>query len=132
MKFALSLGPAQRYATPAALRLFAVCAPLMGNWKTAIPVSRVDFLCQVAHLRAYALGHAVPHHATDRSDCPNCEGGRNYSTLLAAAMRIEEQKPEIELFLENKPAVSALSILQPAFGCGSSGGCTACSSTVHA
>jgi radical SAM protein with 4Fe4S-binding SPASM domain len=113
-------------------RIKTLCSmcPANGELENGDPESPVDFLCQVAHLRAYALGHVVPHHATDGSDCPNCEGGRSHLALLEAAMRIEDQKPEIEIRLENKPAASTLNVLQPASGCGSSGGCNACS-TVH-
>jgi radical SAM protein with 4Fe4S-binding SPASM domain len=38
----------------------------------------VDFLCQVAHLRAYAFGIPVQPHG----DCEYCEGGRQYSELV--------------------------------------------------
>jgi radical SAM protein with 4Fe4S-binding SPASM domain len=38
----------------------------------------VDFLCQVAHLRAYALGVTVAAHG----DCEYCEGGNKYKDLM--------------------------------------------------
>jgi radical SAM protein with 4Fe4S-binding SPASM domain len=37
----------------------------------------VDFLCQVAHLRAYCFGIPVPPHG----DCQYCEGGNKYKML---------------------------------------------------
>ncbi len=45
----------------------------------------VDFLCRVAHLRAFALGIPVPHHGP----CPFCPGGDRHEEMaaLAAALR---------------------------------------------
>ena len=41
----------------------------------------MDFLCQVAHLRAYALGFDVPEHG----DCTCCKPGEVHDELLASA-----------------------------------------------
>jgi len=38
----------------------------------------VDFLCQVAHLRAYAFGIPVPPHG----DCEYCQGGSRYAEMM--------------------------------------------------
>lgn len=38
----------------------------------------VDFLCQVAHLRAYALGILIPPHG----ECEYCEGGSRYQEMM--------------------------------------------------
>jgi len=38
----------------------------------------VDFLCQVAHLRAYAFDILVPAHG----DCEYCEGGSRYEEMM--------------------------------------------------
>jgi radical SAM protein with 4Fe4S-binding SPASM domain len=38
----------------------------------------VDFLCQVAHLRAYAFDISIPPHG----DCEYCEGGTKYVELM--------------------------------------------------
>lgn len=46
----------------------------------------VDFLCQVAHLRAYALGVSIASHG----ECEYCEGGEKY----------EEMMEEVEALLE--------------------------------
>jgi radical SAM protein with 4Fe4S-binding SPASM domain len=108
--------------------LCSMC-PANGELENGDPESPVDFLCQVAHLRAYALGYAVPHHDAEHSKCPNCEGGRNHAVLLESAARIDLQKHGTDLLLEKKVALPALNVLQPATGCGS-GGCNACSA-VH-
>ena len=114
-------------------RIKSLCSmcPANGELENGDPESPVDFLCQVAHLRAYTLGFAVPHHDTEHTECPNCEGGGNHSALLDAATRIERQKPGIDLLLEGgRGPAPALNVLQPATGC-RSGGCNACSA-VHA
>ena len=38
----------------------------------------VDFLCQVAHLRAHAFGIPIPPHG----DCEYCEGGSRYQEMM--------------------------------------------------
>ena len=49
-----------------------------------------DFLCQVAHLRAYALGLPVESHG----QCEYCEGGARYSEMMhiAGKIKVETQK----------------------------------------
>jgi radical SAM protein with 4Fe4S-binding SPASM domain len=110
--------------------LCSMC-PANGELENGDPESPVDFLCQVAHLRAYTLGYAVPGHDTHDSSCPNCEGGHNHLALLEAAARIDLQKSgEIDLLLEGGPTSPVLNVLQTAGEC-RSGGCNACSA-VHA
>ena len=116
-------------------RIQSLCSmcPANGELENGDPESPVDFLCQVAHLRAYTLGYAVPGHDTEHDSCPNCAGGRNHTALLEAADRVEQQKSEINILLEGQPASSlpsALNVLQPVTGC-RTGGCNACA-TVHA
>lgn len=116
-------------------RIQSLCSmcPANGELENGDPESPVDFLCQVAHLRAYALGYAVPAHNTEQEDCANCAGGRNHAGLLAAADRVDQRKNEITISLEGRPAsagLSALNVLQPQNGC-RTGGCNACSA-VHA
>jgi radical SAM protein with 4Fe4S-binding SPASM domain len=113
--------------------LCSMC-PANGELENGDPESPVEFLCQVAHLRAYALGHAVPHHDTADTTCPNCAGAKNHSDLLVAAERINRTKREFNISWESKPATSAmgLNIFQPAAQTGGgcrSGGCTSCPST---
>jgi radical SAM protein with 4Fe4S-binding SPASM domain len=118
-------------------RIASLCSmcPANGELENGDPESPVDFLCQVAHLRAYALGYAVPGHATEDAACPNCAGGKNHGDLLAAAARIEQTKLEFDISWESRPAASALglNIFQPAAQGGScrGGGCTSCSAAAH-
>ena len=113
-------------------RIQSLCSmcPANGELENGDPESPVDFLCQVAHLRAYTLGYAVPEHSTEHDDCPNCAGGHHHAALLSAAGRIDHQKAEVDLLLEGRPTSPVLNVLQPATG-RRSGGCSACSA-VHA
>jgi radical SAM protein with 4Fe4S-binding SPASM domain len=46
--------------------------------------SPVDYLCQVAHLRAYCFGIPIPPHG----DCEYCEGGSRYQEILQTVRRL--------------------------------------------
>ena len=100
--------------------LCSMC-PANGELENGDPESPVSFLCQVAHLRAYALGYEVPEHG----DCECCEGGARRAELLAAAERLKNLKPETMAWIGNRPAAPALNVLQPVSGC-RSGGCNSC------
>jgi radical SAM protein with 4Fe4S-binding SPASM domain len=51
--------------------------PATGELEYDDPESPVDFLCQVAHLRAMALGAQVPEHG----DCEYCQSGSGHAGL---------------------------------------------------
>jgi len=63
--------------------------PANGELENGDPEEPVDFLCQVAHLRAYALGIRVPPHG----DCEYCEGGSSYRALMGSVSRLLESMP---------------------------------------
>jgi radical SAM protein with 4Fe4S-binding SPASM domain len=67
-------------------RIRSLCSmcPANGELENNDPESPVDFLCEVAHLRAMALGFEVPAHG----ECEFCVGGGHYSSLQDAARRI--------------------------------------------
>ena len=46
----------------------------------------VDFLCQVAHLRAYAFEIPIPPHG----DCEYCEGGGRYQEILRKVKKLNK------------------------------------------
>jgi radical SAM protein with 4Fe4S-binding SPASM domain len=46
----------------------------------------VDFLCQVAHLRAYSFGIPVEPHA----DCEYCEGGSRYAEAMQTVEKMKK------------------------------------------
>jgi radical SAM protein with 4Fe4S-binding SPASM domain len=103
--------------------LCSMC-PANGELENGDPESPVSFLCQVAHLRAFAFGHQVPEHG----DCKCCEGGVHHAELLAAAERLKHFQPDLETWPAGEPALPVLNVLQPASGCGS-GGCNSCATT---
>src|SRR5271154_7248868 len=105
--------------------LCSMC-PANGELENGDQESPVSFLCQVAHLRAYAFGYEVPEHG----DCECCEGGAHREELLAAAERLKNFKPDVSVWQGGKPTSLVLNVLQPSSGCGS-GGCGSCS-PVHA
>jgi radical SAM protein with 4Fe4S-binding SPASM domain len=81
--------------------------------------SPVDFLCEVAHLRAMALGVAVPAHG----ECECCEGGTAHAGLLKSAERIRRGEVSVGSWVPAAPAV-LLPVLQESSGRGS--GCGSC------
>jgi radical SAM protein with 4Fe4S-binding SPASM domain len=61
----------------------SVCGmcPANGELESGDPESPVDFLCEVAHLRAMALGSEVPSHGS----CDFCREGAQYARLVEAS-----------------------------------------------
>lgn len=86
----------------------------------------VDFLCQVAHLRAFALGIAVPEHG----DCGCCPGGKEHARLLESAERINQDSATLANIIPIPSSNSLLPVLDSRSGC-SSGGCTSCGSRLR-
>ncbi len=104
--------------------LKAMCGmcPANGELENGDPESPVDFLCQVAHLRAHAFGLPVRPHG----DCEYCEGHSGYQGILDAAARLQQHVPA--------PVPASRTFLPMAApkaasggGCGS-GGCSSCQS----
>jgi len=103
-------------------RLHSVCSmcPANGELENGDPESPVDFLCEVAHLRAMALGFEVPEHGS----CDYCRDGVHYSATRQSARRIAAkeidvggwQSPQVLLPILNDRASSA------GVGCGGCGG----------
>ena len=75
-------------------RIRTVCAtcPATGELENGDPESPVEFLCEIAHLRARALGFEVPHHG----DCQFCRPGATRDALEESVERIKshEANPE--------------------------------------
>jgi hypothetical protein len=90
----------------------------MGELENGDPEKPVDFLCRVAHLRAYAFGLPVERHG----ECEYCEGGVGHDELMAAATRLRRLTPQ-----NRKPMMrKGLPMLQTSSGGCSSGGCSSC------
>ena len=67
-------------------RIRSVCSmcPANGELENGDAESPVDFLCEVAHLRATVLGFEVPEHG----ECEFCRPGEKRQWILDAARRI--------------------------------------------
>lgn len=104
-------------------RIRSLCniCPATAELETGDPESPVSFLCQVAHLRAYALGLDVPEHG----DCSCCPGGADHTSLQDAAKRLKETALQPGVVVPFRPANTLLPVLQSRRGC-SEGGCSAC------
>src|SRR6266849_6608440 len=101
-------------------RIHSLCSmcPANGELENGDPESPVEFLCEVAHLRALALGLQVPPHG----DCDFCVGGSHHASAIEATKRIvakeidvgEWTSPEVLLPVLNNQNLS------------SGGGCAGC------
>src|SRR5271167_2314982 len=91
--------------------LCSMC-PANGELESGDQESPVDFLCQVAHLRAYALGYSVPEHG----DCKCCAAGEHHGDLLASAERLKNFKPDAGIRSGGRTASPVLNVLQPTSG----------------
>ena len=109
--------------------LCSMC-PANGELENGDAESPVEFLCQVAHLRAYALDSPVPEHG----DCPNCAEGTRRSALLESAKRIQaeagaqandSQAGGAREWQPRKASTAILNVLQPASAQGAA--CRSCS-----
>ncbi len=70
--------------TDCRMRAFCGMCPANAGLECGDPEQPVDFLCRVAHLRAYALGLTVPPHGA----CAYCPGGDHYGEMLRLTERI--------------------------------------------
>ncbi|MGB2626056.1 MAG: radical SAM protein [Candidatus Acidiferrum sp.] len=102
--------------------LCSMC-PAMGELESGDPETPVEFLCQIAHLRAYTLGLQVPEHG----DCPCCAGGAQHEQLTTAAERLSKETSSSSNLIRLQVVNSILPVLSAPKGCGS-GGCSSCGS----
>lgn len=103
------------------IRSICGMCPANGELEDGDPESPVEFLCQVAHLRAYALGMTVPEHG----DCACCKPGPLRSSLLESARRIQEERPNPNLWDSAELPLPALNVLQESSAV-RSGACGSC------
>jgi radical SAM protein with 4Fe4S-binding SPASM domain len=101
-------------------RIQSLCGmcPANGELENGDRESPVSFLCNVAHLRAVAIGVEVPAHG----DCEFCAGGSEHEALLESARRIASQEIDVESWvgpLQVLPILNNSSVT--AGGCGSCG-----------
>jgi radical SAM protein with 4Fe4S-binding SPASM domain len=105
--------------TDCELKTMCGMCPANGELENGDPEAPVDFLCRVAHLRAYAFGLPFGAHG----DCEYCEGGVGYEEIMHAADRLKALTPGVKQPLSRR----VLPMLQQSAGGGcSSGGCSTC------
>jgi radical SAM protein with 4Fe4S-binding SPASM domain len=94
--------------------------PANGELENGDPEAPVDFLCRVAHLRAYTFGLSFAAHGA----CEYCEGGAGYEELMRSVARLKQLSPGAKQPLSRR----VLPLLQQsaAGGC-ATGGCSSCS-----
>jgi radical SAM protein with 4Fe4S-binding SPASM domain len=103
------------------IRSICGMCPANGELENGDPESPVDFLCQVAHLRAYAAGCDVPEHG----DCACCKPGKLHESLAASADRITNQMPDPNQWTSAMNSIPALHVLQQS-GASHVGACGSC------
>jgi radical SAM protein with 4Fe4S-binding SPASM domain len=101
-------------------RIQSLCGmcPANGEMENGERETPVEFLCNVAHLRAAAIGAEVPAHG----DCEFCAGGREHEGLLESARRIATKEIDVESWagpLQMLPVLNNSSLAVG--GCGSCG-----------
>ncbi|PYX51555.1 MAG: hypothetical protein DMG79_02820 [Acidobacteria bacterium] len=101
-------------------RIQSLCGmcPANGEMENGDRESPVAFLCNVAHLRAAAIGVEVPAHG----DCEFCAGGSEHEVLLDSAMRIANKEIDVESWAGPQQILPILNNLSAApGGCGNCG-----------
>jgi radical SAM protein with 4Fe4S-binding SPASM domain len=92
--------------------------PANGQLENGDPESPVDFLCQTAHLRAYAFDAPVRPHG----DCEYCEGGIAHKETMESAARLKQRVRDDEVLgTRNR----YLPVLVEQGSC-DTGGCSSC------
>ena len=101
-------------------RIRSLCSmcPANGELENGDAESPVDFLCEVAHLRAMALGFDVPEHG----ECDFCSGGRHHDSVKESAHRIRSKEINVSEWTSPKVLLPILNNSAVA----SYGGCDGC------
>jgi radical SAM protein with 4Fe4S-binding SPASM domain len=92
--------------------------PANGELENGDQETPVQFLCNIAHLRAAAIGIEVPAHG----DCEFCAGGVEHDALLESAQRIMSKEIDVESWVGPQqilPILNNVSVVSG--GCGSCG-----------
>jgi radical SAM protein with 4Fe4S-binding SPASM domain len=100
-------------------RLRAVCSmcPANGELENGDPESPVEFMCEVAHLRALTLGFEVPEHG----DCEFCHDPEGHAALRDSVRRITSHEITPAAWTLPQSILPILNNSQAAAGCGGCG-----------
>jgi radical SAM protein with 4Fe4S-binding SPASM domain len=112
----------KRFTKCVTCRIRSLCSmcPANGELENGDPESPVDFLCEVAHLRAMALGFEVPAHG----ECDFCQNGLHYQSVKDSAQRIATQEINVGEWSSPRlllPILNNQSVVSSG-GCGGCGG----------
>jgi radical SAM protein with 4Fe4S-binding SPASM domain len=102
-------------------RIQSLCGmcPANGEMENGDKESPVEFLCNVAHLRAAVIGVEVAAHG----ECEFCAGGTEHEALLESARRIASKEVDVESWAGPQQILPILNNASvSAGGCGSCGG----------
>jgi hypothetical protein len=89
--------------------------PANGELENGNQESPVEFLCQVAHVRAAALGVEVPSHG----ECEFCAGRRD--EVLESGRRIAVKEVDVESWVGPQHLFPILDNVTTSSGCGTCG-----------
>jgi radical SAM protein with 4Fe4S-binding SPASM domain len=101
-------------------RIQSLCGmcPANGEMENGDRESPVDFLCNVAHLRAAVIGAEIPEHG----ECEFCAGGNQHQELLESARRIRSKEVDVDSWTSMQQIFPILNNAGAAAGCGGCGG----------
>jgi hypothetical protein len=92
--------------------------PANGEMENGDRESPVEFLCNVAHLRAAVIGVETPNHG----ECEFCAGGSQHAELLESARRIRSKEINVDSWTRPQEIFPILNSLSAAVACGGCGG----------
>jgi len=100
-------------------RIQSLCGmcPANGELENGDRETPVEFLCNVAHLRAAAIGAEIPAHG----ECEFCSGGSEHEALLESARRIARKEIDVESWVGPQHILPILNNSHAAGACGSCG-----------
>jgi len=101
-------------------RIQSLCGmcPANGEMENGDRESPVEFLCNVAHLRAAVIGAEVPDHG----ECEFCAGGSEHKALLESAHRIRSKEIDVESWVGPQQVFQILNNASATASCGGCGG----------
>ena len=101
-------------------RIQSLCGmcPANGEMENGDRESPVEFLCNVAHLRASVIGVEVPEHG----ECEFCARGSEHKALLESAHRIRSKEIDVESWVGPQQVFQILNNANATASCGGCGG----------
>jgi radical SAM protein with 4Fe4S-binding SPASM domain len=109
----------QRPSKCTTCQIRSVCStcPASGELENGDPESPVDFLCEVAHLRAMVLGFEIPKHG----ECEFCVAGEPRTRVLESAERISSLEVSPSFWTAPQTLLPIINNPASATGCGGCG-----------